>query len=45
MPGRIAKSLDFPSRKEFLDDYRRRTAWVRALFDRVVVPVKTTACR
>jgi hypothetical protein len=25
-----------PSRKEFLDDYRRRTTWVRALYDRVV---------
>ena len=24
------------ARKEFLDDYRRRTAWVRALYDRVV---------
>ena len=41
MPGRIAKSLDYPSRKEFLDDYRRRTAWVRALYDRIV-PAKTT---
>ena len=36
MPGRIAKSLDYPSRKEFLEDYRRRTAWVRALYDRIV---------
>jgi len=36
IPGRLAKSLDYPSRKEFLDDYRRRTAWVRALYDRVV---------
>jgi glutamate-ammonia-ligase adenylyltransferase len=35
-PGRLAKSLDYPSRKEFLDDYRRRTTWVRALYDRVV---------
>jgi glutamate-ammonia-ligase adenylyltransferase len=34
--GRLAKSLDYSSRKEFLDDYRRRTAWVRALYDRVV---------
>ena len=36
IPGRIAKSLDYPSRKEFLEDYRRRTAWVRALYDRTV---------
>ena len=36
IPGRIAKSLDYPSRKEFLEDYRRRTAWVRALYDRIV---------
>ena len=36
MPGRIAKSLDYPSRKEFLDDYRRRATWVRALYDRIV---------
>ena len=36
IPGRLAKTLDYPSRKEFLEDYRRRTAWVRALYDRVV---------
>ena len=36
IPGRLAKALDYPSRKEFLDDYRRRTASVRALYDRVV---------
>jgi glutamate-ammonia-ligase adenylyltransferase len=36
IPARLAKSLDYPSRKEFLDDYRRRTTWVRALYDRVV---------
>jgi glutamate-ammonia-ligase adenylyltransferase len=36
IPGRLARSLDYPSRKEFLDDYRRRTSWVRALYDRVV---------
>ncbi|HEV8440560.1 MAG TPA: hypothetical protein VGT40_20925 [Methylomirabilota bacterium] len=34
--GRLAKSLDYPARKAFLEDYRRRTAWVRALYDRVV---------
>ena len=36
IPGRLAKGLDYPSRKEFLHDYRRRTASVRALYDRVV---------
>jgi glutamate-ammonia-ligase adenylyltransferase len=36
IPGRLAKSLDYPSRKEFLEDYRRRTIRVRALYDRVV---------
>jgi len=35
-PARLAKTLDYPSRKDFLDDYRRRTGWVRALYDRVV---------
>jgi glutamate-ammonia-ligase adenylyltransferase len=38
IPGRLAKSLEYPSRKEFLQDYRRRTAWVRALYERVVRP-------
>ncbi len=32
----VAYPLDYPSRKEFLEDYRRRAAWVRALYDRVV---------
>ena len=36
IPGRLARSLDYPSRKDFLDEYRRRTAWVRALYDRIV---------
>ncbi|HKX04185.1 MAG TPA: hypothetical protein VJX71_16950, partial [Methylomirabilota bacterium] len=35
-PARLAKTLDYPSRKDFLDDYRRRTGGVRALYDRVV---------
>ena len=35
-PARLAKTLDYPSRKAFLDDYRRRTAAVRELYDRVV---------
>jgi glutamate-ammonia-ligase adenylyltransferase len=36
IPARLAKSLGFPSRKEFLEEYKRRTASVRALYDRVV---------
>jgi len=36
IPGRLAKSLDYASRKAFLEDYRCRTAWVRALYDTVV---------
>jgi [glutamine synthetase] adenylyltransferase / [glutamine synthetase]-adenylyl-L-tyrosine phosphorylase len=36
IPTRLAKSLEYPSRKEFLEEYKRRTAWVRALYDRVV---------
>src|SRR5262249_4982509 len=36
IPGRLAKSLDYPSRKDFLEDYRRRAAEVRALYDRIV---------
>ncbi len=36
IPARLAKSLEYPSRKEFLEEYKRRTAWVRALYDRVV---------
>jgi glutamate-ammonia-ligase adenylyltransferase len=35
-PARLAKTLEYPSRKDFLEDYRRRTTWVRALYDRVV---------
>jgi glutamate-ammonia-ligase adenylyltransferase len=35
-PARLAKTLEHPSRKEFLAAYRRRTTWVRALYDRVV---------
>ncbi len=34
--SRVARSLEYPSRKEFFEDYRRRTAWVRALWNRVV---------
>jgi glutamate-ammonia-ligase adenylyltransferase len=34
--SRVARSLEYPSRKEFLEDYRRRTAWVRTLWNRVV---------
>jgi len=35
-PARLANSLEYPSRKDFLGDCRRRTAWVCALYDRVV---------
>jgi glutamine synthetase adenylyltransferase len=38
IPARLAKSLEYPSRKDFLEDYRRRTTWVRALYDRMVPP-------
>ena len=36
IPARLAKSLGFSSRKEFLEEYTRRTTWVRGLYDRVV---------
>ncbi|MDO8476415.1 MAG: bifunctional [glutamate--ammonia ligase]-adenylyl-L-tyrosine phosphorylase/[glutamate--ammonia-ligase] adenylyltransferase [Candidatus Rokubacteria bacterium] len=36
IPARLAKSLGFPSRKDLLEEYKRRTTWVRALYDRVV---------
>jgi glutamate-ammonia-ligase adenylyltransferase len=35
MPARLAKSLEFQSRSEFLAEYRRRTAEVRSIYDRV----------
>ena len=38
MAGRLARSLEFPSRRAFLEEYRERTRWVRALYDRVVPP-------
>jgi glutamate-ammonia-ligase adenylyltransferase len=38
MPTRLSKSLGYASRKELLEDYRRRTGWVHALYDRVVRP-------
>ena len=34
--SRVARGLEYPSRKDFLEDYRRRTTWVRALWNRVV---------
>jgi glutamate-ammonia-ligase adenylyltransferase len=36
LPARLAKSLGYPSRRDLLEEYKRRTAWVRALYDRVV---------
>jgi len=32
MPARVATALGYPSRAAFLDDYRRRTGSVRALY-------------
>ncbi len=32
MPARVATALGYPSRAAFLDDYRRRTAAVRAAY-------------
>jgi glutamate-ammonia-ligase adenylyltransferase len=36
LPGRLARALEYPSRRAFLDDYKRRTAEVRAVYNRVV---------
>ena len=36
IPGRLARSLEYPSRRAFLDEYAQRTTWVRGLYDRVV---------
>ena len=36
IPARLAKSLGYPSRKDLLEEYKRRTGWVRALYERVV---------
>jgi glutamate-ammonia-ligase adenylyltransferase len=38
MPGRLAKALDYAGRREFLADWERRTAEVRAVHDRVFAP-------
>lgn len=35
MPARLARHLDFPGRAELLDDYRRRTGGVRAIYERI----------
>ncbi len=35
MPSRLAKALDDPGRAEFLAEYQRRTAEIRAIYDRV----------
>jgi hypothetical protein len=32
----VASVPEVASVREFIEDYRRRTAWVRALYDRVV---------
>ncbi len=36
MPARVASALGYPSREAFLDDYRARTAAVRAAYQAVV---------
>jgi len=36
MPARVAKSLDYPDREAFLQDYRRRTDAVRGIYERVL---------
>ena len=36
MPARVATALDYPSREAFLDEYRRRTAAMRALYDELL---------
>jgi glutamate-ammonia-ligase adenylyltransferase len=36
MPARVATALDNPTRQAFLDDYRRRTDAVRAIYDEVM---------
>jgi hypothetical protein len=35
MPRRLAKALDYPGRAELLADYHRRTAEIRAIYERV----------
>jgi glutamate-ammonia-ligase adenylyltransferase len=36
LPARVATALGYPDRQSFLDDYRRRTDAVRALYDEVM---------
>jgi glutamate-ammonia-ligase adenylyltransferase len=36
VPARVATALSYPSRQAFLDDYRRRTDAVRAIYDEVM---------
>jgi glutamate-ammonia-ligase adenylyltransferase len=36
MPARVATALGYPTRKDFLDDYRRRADHVRALYREVL---------
>jgi glutamate-ammonia-ligase adenylyltransferase len=35
MPARLARSLEFPGRSEFLAEHRRRTAEVRKIYERI----------
>jgi glutamate-ammonia-ligase adenylyltransferase len=36
VPARVATALSYPSREAFLDDYRKRTAAVRSMYDEVM---------
>jgi glutamate-ammonia-ligase adenylyltransferase len=36
MPARVARALDYPDREALLADYRRRTAAVRGIYERVI---------
>ena len=36
IPARVAAALDYPTRDAFLDDYRRRTEAVRAIYSEVM---------
>jgi glutamine synthetase adenylyltransferase len=37
IPSRVASALDYASREQFLADYDRRTAAVRAAYERVMI--------
>ncbi len=43
MPARVASALGYPSRQTFLDDYRARTAAVRAAYGEAMTPDQRTS--